>query len=132
MCTFASRQRFLLWIVLALLGVDTRISLDDDASLQLNTGTPPYCLSNDFNVDASANGFFKVAGFAPITTPTYSTSLYQGTPQAIGTCKAAAGRFSALTTAAEPIPYRATVPVSVTVAPSASDSPVPASEPTGC
>jgi hypothetical protein len=115
---------------LALLGVDARISLDDDASLQLNTGSPPYCLSNDFNVDAAANGFFKVVGFASLTTPTYSTALYQGTPEAIGTCRAAVD-VSAVSGAAEPIPFRSSVPLTVTVAPDASDLPAPASAPTG-
>jgi hypothetical protein len=115
---------------LALLGVDTRISLDDEASLQLNTGSPPYCLSNDFNVDLAANGFFKAIGIAPITTPTYSTALYQGTPQETGTCRAAV-EVSALAGATEPIPYRASVPLTVTVAPDKSDSPAPASVPTG-
>jgi len=115
---------------LALLGVDTRLSLDDQASLQLNTGSPPYCLSNDFNVDVAANGFLKVIGFAPLTTPTYSTSLYQGTPQTIGTCRAAVD-VSAQTGTTEPIPYRASVPISITVAQNGSDSPAPASAPTG-
>jgi hypothetical protein len=115
---------------LALLGVDTRISLDDEASLQLNTGAPPYCLSNAFNVDIAANGFFKTIGIAPITTPTYSTPLYQGTPQTLGSCRAPV-KLSPVAGITQPIPYRATVPVSVTVAADASDSQAPTSSPTG-
>ena len=115
---------------LALLGVDTRVSLDDEASLQLNTGSPPYCLSNDFNVDVAANGFFKAIGITPIATPTYSTPLYKGTPQTTGTCRAAVD-VSAQAGPTEPIPYRASIPLIVTVASDASDSPTPASAPTG-
>ena len=115
---------------LALLGVDTRVSLDDEASLQLNTGSPPYCLSNDFNVDVAANGFFKAIGIAPITTPTYSTPIYKGMPQTTGTCRSAVD-VSAQAGTTEPIPYRASIPLIVTVAPDAPDSSTPASAPTG-
>jgi hypothetical protein len=115
---------------LALLGVDTTLSLDDEASLQINTGSPPYCLSNTYDVNLAANGFFKVVGIAPITTPTYTTTLYQGTPQTLGSCPAPV-QVSAGAGVPQPILYRSTVPVGVTVAMDTSDQNAPTSSPTG-
>jgi hypothetical protein len=72
----------------ALLGVDTSLSVDSTMRLQLVPASPAYCLSADTSLNASANGFFKTVGLS-LKTEAYTRELYKLPPAQIGSCREA-------------------------------------------
>lgn len=115
----------------ALLGVDTRLSLNDATKLQVVAGTPPYCLASKLDLDVEANGFFKAIGIQPIKTDVYSKTLVSGETKYIGTCQAPVA-ITAAAMGSAPFAYGAPITIGATVALDTSKATgSPAGSPTG-
>ena len=72
----------------AMLGVESTISGEEEGVVQIVSTNPFYCLSLTPSATLSANGFFKGVGITEKTTDKITKTLYKGTPDYFGSCKA--------------------------------------------